>query len=306
MVMPFHDLPLLTIGYSSLVERVPDIRVPARAGDVEVLVCVQGGQPPSTVAGQRVPMIAVPGFGVARSRNAAIEHACGRYLLFCDDDVTVNLDGVRRAMRHLQETGHALALGRALDPSGAPRKSYPRGVRPLSLINSAKAATYEMLVDLDQVRAKGLRFDALFGAGTPVRIGDEYVFIADLLRAGLAGDAVPWVFGTHPTDSSGGQWGTAVDAAQRAVVVNRVFGRWAAAGRLAFGVRNRARFGSPGLLLRFLTDRSHPASLGARAAAPSAAGPAPRATAVCARPGERSLTLHASSATRPVGGTVPP
>ncbi|BDZ42885.1 hypothetical protein GCM10025865_21840 [Paraoerskovia sediminicola] len=196
---------------------------------------------PADVAGER-PVV-VPGRGVARSRNAAIDHAGRRYLLFCDDDVTVDLPGVLAAVDHLRETGAALALGRATNPAGRFRKRYARRARRLTLFSSAKAATYEMLVDVDQVRAAGLRFDERFGAGAQHHLGDEYLFVAAMLRAGLRADAVPITVAVHPAESSGSRWGGS-DVRARAVVLNEVFGRWAAPVRLAFAVRAARRLGS--------------------------------------------------------------
>ena len=252
------DAPLLTIAYSTLAARSHHISLAGISPAVEVLVCVQGGCPPVDSDVARARTVHVPGRGVAKSRNASIAHASGRYLLFCDDDVAVNLPGVAEGIRHLQRTGHALVLGQVMDPSGSMRKRYPLSVTPLTPFNSAKAATYEMLVDLTQVRAMGVRFDTRFGAGTDLHLGDEYLFIVDLLRAGLTGDAVPMVFGTHPRESSGSRWGSVEDSHARAVALNRVFGRWAFWARLAFGLKNRAHFGDRRAFTAFLTDGAQP------------------------------------------------
>ncbi|MEQ4205594.1 glycosyltransferase [Actinopolymorpha sp. B17G11] len=249
---------VLTIAYSTMAARAHNISLAGIAPDNEVLVCVQGGPLPCDGELARARVIPVPGTGVAKSRNASIECARGRYLLFGDDDVTVNLAGVGEGIRHLQRTGHALALGQGTDPSGSMRKRYPRHVTPLTPFNSAKAATYEMLIDLSQVRAKGVRFDVRFGAGTDLHLGDEYIFIMDLLRAGLSGDAVPVIFGTHPRVSSGTQWGSPEDSHARAVALNRVFGRWAPFARMAFGLKNATKFGSWRALETFLTNSELP------------------------------------------------
>lgn len=252
------DTASLTIAYSTLVTRAHNISLAGIDPDIEVLVCVQGGLPSADSELERASVVPVPGTGVANSRNASIEHASGRYLLFCDDDVAVNLAGVAAGVRHLQRTGHALALGQAVDPSGSMRKKYPRSVQPLTRFNSAKAATYEMLIDLSQVRAKELRFDVRFGAGTDLHLGDEYIFIVDLLRAGLAGDAIPVIFGTHPQLSSGSRWGSVQDSHARAVALNRVFGRWAFCARIAFGLKNRANFDGWRAFMTFLADGAQP------------------------------------------------
>lgn len=257
--------PFLTLGWSTLADRAHAITLPdlggTHAGDVDVLICVQGdlgaAHPPT---GTRV--IPVAGHGVARSRNAAIEHARGRYLMFCDDDVQIALDGALASARHLDRTGRALALGAAIDPDGALRKRYPTTARRLRLLAAAKAATYEMVLDVDAARERGVRFDERFGAGAPMPLGDEYVFIADLLRAGLRADAVPWVLATHPHQSSGHRWGTDADAHHRAAVLNRVFGRWAAPARGLFALKHRRRLGDLRRVARFVLDDVRASELG--------------------------------------------
>ncbi|GAA5161117.1 glycosyltransferase [Ornithinimicrobium tianjinense] len=245
----------LTVAFSSLAERVPQIRPPRHPG-VRVVVHVQGPTQDLEVPEGVDRVVPVPGRGVARSRNAAIEECRTRYLLFCDDDVDVDLDGVLAAVDHLRVTGAAIALGRAVDPDGHLRKRYRTDrPTPLSLLNSAKAATYEMLVDVAQVRQAGVRFDERFGAGAETYLGDEYLFIAELLSAGLRGYAVPFVFGVHPRTSSGSRWGGR-DLHVRAVVINHAFGRAAPVARLVFGWRNRRSIGDRRRLAQFAADGS--------------------------------------------------
>jgi len=249
--------PVLTLAWSTLADRADGLRLPdlsgTASGEVELLVCLQGGTR-AVPAGARV--VDVPGRGVARSRNAALRHARGRYLHFCDDDIQVRLDAVMATVRHLARTGHALALGAAVDPDGQPRKRYPTSTRRLRLLTAARAATFEMVVDVDAVRAAGLTFDERFGAGSARPLGDEYVFIADLLRSGLRADAVPWVLAVHPWMSSGTVWGTDSDAAHRAAVLDRVFGRWSPVVRTAFAVKHARRLGSLRRVLRLASGRA--------------------------------------------------
>ncbi|MGB7981595.1 MAG: glycosyltransferase family A protein [Candidatus Nanopelagicales bacterium] len=88
----------LTIGYSTLAERAGHIVAPDPAAGFELLILVQGWSGTHIgPAGSTVPD--VPGLGVARSRNAALDRAGRRYLLFCDDDVAVDLAGVGPLVR---------------------------------------------------------------------------------------------------------------------------------------------------------------------------------------------------------------
>lgn len=193
------DLRELTIAYATLLEGVDTLAIPdlPRA---EILVLVQGEGPVTREFPTNTRVIRVPGRGVTRSRNASIDHATRRFLLFCDDDVGVVTEGIAHGVGLLHRTGAALVLGRGITPTGDVRKSYgPEGAR-LNLFNTARVGTTEMLVDVAQVRAQSLRFDERFGAGAENYLGDEYIFVADLVRSGLAGVATQANFSfTNPT-----------------------------------------------------------------------------------------------------------
>ena len=258
------DLSDVTIGYSSLADRLGSIpTADALAGAQQVVVVQTGDAGGSTVlddavAGQverlrsaGATVVILDSRGVAKSRNEVMRQAERPYLLFGDDDVTVDLAGVARAADHLRATGAALALGRAVDQTGALRKNYAVRTSRLTLINSAKAATYEMIVDLAQVREADLWFDERYGAGVVRYLGDEYIFIADMLRAGLRADAVPITVAMHPTDSSGSRWGTDQDIDARSAALSRAVGGWSWLLKPAFAARHVRTLGIRGAL-RFL------------------------------------------------------
>jgi hypothetical protein len=192
--------------------------------------------------------------GLSRSRNAALDAARGEILLLADDDVTHPpgaWDGVRRFFA--ANPGLDLFVGRSLDPDGRPRKR-PLPRRRLTRLNAARASSHEIALRLAPVRAAGLRFDEGFGvgAGTPALLGEEYVFLADCLAAGLRGVHDPLPVSVHPHASSGFVWEGEAQARARALVFARVFGRAAPLARLAFALKNRRRFASRADLAAFL------------------------------------------------------
>ena len=170
----------LTFGYSTLADRLSNIQLPnlEKHPDWDVLITVQSGTDQLPAAdqlskapqGEKVALLSYPGTGVTKIRNQVLNNAKGRYVIFADDDITFNESGLVQAIAHMQKTGIGLLLGQAVDQSGKLRKSYPAKVEVLNKLNSAKAATYEMIVDLEQVKAQGILFDEDFGAGAPDRI----------------------------------------------------------------------------------------------------------------------------------------
>ncbi len=191
--------------------------------------------------------------GLSRSRNAGLAAARGALLLVADDDVTHPpgaYDGIRRAFAG--DPGLALFVGRSLDPAGRPRKRPVPARKSLTRLNAARASSHEIAVRLGPVRALGLRFDEGFGigAGTAASLGEEYVFLADGLAAGLRGVHDPLAVSVHPAESSGFVWEGSARA--RALVFTRVFGRAAPAVRLAFALKNARRFARLADLATFL------------------------------------------------------
>lgn len=250
----------LTIGYSTLANRVGNIQLPELRADREILVIIQGedAQPiPKHLERSDVRVIHLNSYGVAKSRNEALRSARGEYLIFADDDIKFFEDGLTAAIAHLDAAPKvAFLLGAAVDDSGSLRKVYPTAVTKLHKLNSAKAATYEMIVRVAASREANVWFDEDFGAGAVNYLGDEYIFIADLLSKNLKCEFSPIVLAHHPTDSSGSAWGTKRDVIARSKIFTRVFGEPVATFvRLAFGLKHAARIGSLPLIIRFIFGR---------------------------------------------------
>jgi len=254
----------LTIGYSVLMERLQDINALPEHADWETVVVVQNPKKFSWKLGDfaalknrsDLSVEELESTGVAKSRSRAIWLAKGEYLVFADDDIVFNEDVLEAAIGYLDSNPKlSLLLTQASDPSGNLRKQYPKRQTKLGLLNSARAATYEMIIRVDAVRQFGVVFDENFGAGSENYLGDEYIFIADLLRAGGKGEFVPITIATHPEVSSGSGWGTDRDRIARARVFTRVFGWLAPIVRLAFGLRRLGELGGAKSLLRFVLAR---------------------------------------------------
>ncbi len=224
---------LLTVGYSTLGNRLAKIKY---LDSVSNLVVIQNPNSDSLPATDvTIKRVELQSRGVAKSRNAVIENTTTEYLLFGDDDIEFKEESINAALEYLQSNSDvSILLLQAVDESGALRKPYPKHAHPLKLTNSAKAATYEMIIRIPDIKNASIRFDENFGAGAENYLGDEYIFIADALRAGLKGYFLPLVIATHPTDSSGSFHNTKQDAIVRSRIFSRVFGTWAPVMRLLF------------------------------------------------------------------------
>lgn len=251
------DRPLLTFAFSTMSDRIKNLRRPDFSEPHEVLVLVQNPKELSYVLElPKVKLIELKSQGVAKSRNAALHHASGEFLIFGDDDITFRSDGVKTAVNYLQEHPEcSIVLAQAVDEDENLRKNYKKEVTPLKLSNSARAATYEMLVRVDAVKSAGIKFDENFGAGMENYLGDEYIFIADALRAGLTGVHLPVVVAMHPKESSGSRWGSDKDLSARAKIFTRIFGLKAPILRLAFLLKTKNQKPSFVKSLKFIFDK---------------------------------------------------
>lgn len=251
----------LTLGYSTLAERVGNINPPAQRPDWNVTIIIQN---PKNIAWrgeglaelmlrEDLQIHELESVGVAKSRNQAIWQAKGEYLVFSDDDIEFNAEGLEKAIKFLDDNPqYSLLLGQAVDPAGKLRKSYPAVQQELTKFNSARAATYEMIIRVEAIRQLGVWFDEEFGAGAKNYLGDEYIFIVDLLAAGGRAVFVPITLATHPFESSGSRWGSRKDRRARAVVFTRVFGPLAPVIRFGFGLRRMRELGGPHKFLLFV------------------------------------------------------
>lgn len=257
-------LPGLTVAISTRGARALALRPEAweAAPGLDWLVLVQEPAADPRLAAHLAALAARPDVtvaplasrGLSRSRNAALDLARGEVVLVADDDVTHPpgaFDEIRSFFRDRPEA--ALLVGLSLDAAGRPRRR-PVGPLPLTLWNAGRTASHELAFRAASVRASGVRFDEGFGigAGTPAFLGEEFVFIADCLRAGLRGEHRPLPVSVHPTPSTGAGWSGPAAARARALALTRGFGRIAPVARAAYALKNARRFGSLRDLLVFL------------------------------------------------------
>lgn len=256
-------LPTLTVAFSTHGARALALdpnRWPAAPGlDYLVLVQEAAAAPgiddhiAQMAARADVTVARLDGRGLARSRNAGLDRARGTVVLLADDDVT-HPAGAFAAIRGFfrDHPGAALLVGVSLGADGAPRR--PPLDTALSRWNAGRATSHEIAFRAAAVRATGVRFDERFGigAGTPAFLGEEYVFLADCLAAGLTGRHAPFAVSVHPAASTGDGWAGRGAARARAAVIARVFGPLAPLARAAFAFRNRRRFASAADLRAFL------------------------------------------------------
>lgn len=259
----------LTIAISTIGTRLTGMILPPPTPDCVVLVLAQemsadavpDAAPDVGLTGSEnradLRLIALPGRGVAASRNAALACADTDFLLFGDDDVTLNMGAVLQMRAHLAaDPGQAMVVGhlsgpdRPDPPRPDPPRTEPLRTGPLRPGNAGRVGTPALMIRLAPFRSRGLRFDERFGLGASYPLGEEFIFVTDALQAGLRGSWLPVLVGHHPGPSSGANWADPVALRARAAALHRVFGARVLPYALGFAWRHRARLGGPGKLHR--------------------------------------------------------
>ena len=118
---------LLTFGYSTLANRVKNITFPEKNAEREFIVLVQNPEEQSYVFDTPgAKLVELKSRGVAKSRNAALKYASGKYLIFGDDDITFDESGLSQIIQYFENHPDcAIVLAQTTDETGALRKSYP-------------------------------------------------------------------------------------------------------------------------------------------------------------------------------------
>lgn len=249
-----QDLPTLTIAIATIGDRLHGIDLPEPMAGVDYLITCQNGagiQPLSFDSRMDVQVVHVASTGLSRNRNEGLARAEGELVLFSDDDIRLEPEGlcaVRKAFGNAPEL--ALVLGWR---AGRLRcDSRHSRVYPLSRFNSGRACAPEFTVRSAMVRAQAIRFDEEFGVGARYPIGEDYIFVSDILKAGLSGQSLPVVVGRHSGQSSGANWHDPKVMQARRQMISRVFGRWAFPMRLAYAMKHARRFESVAVFRAFV------------------------------------------------------
>lgn len=189
----FHRPTELTRLLASLEKQVTDAATLSRLGiSCRILVIDNdpaGGALSTVRAASVTPVgyVSEPSPGLAAVRNRAIDESEGdRLLIFLDDDESPDDGWLEAIIEFWNERRPAAILGRVVSVFGVERDAWLVGarafLRPTHRTGDRldAAATNNLLLDLDVVRARGLRFDQRMGMSG----GEDSLFTQQLVRSG--------------------------------------------------------------------------------------------------------------------------
>jgi glycosyltransferase involved in cell wall biosynthesis len=139
----------------------------------------------------------VPGVGIARARNHAMQFARGELLAFPDDDCWYAPDLLERVHQlFVSRPGYSLLTGRYTEP-GVTNARFPAHASelvPWTLFSCASSIT--LFIRLEAVRS--MRFDERLGVGTDLPAGEEIDFLLRAVAKGVRGRYEPEILVFHP------------------------------------------------------------------------------------------------------------
>ena len=243
----------ITIAIATLGASAATVALPAPVRGLRYTVFMQDPVSPlphSTRAD--VTYVALETLGLSHSRNSALAHCITPLLVFADDDMVLDTDGVKRlAVQMGQDSKLGFSAGwRAGRMPKTGRRAAPYRLRKLT---AGRVCAPELMVRVEAVRAAGVQFDTAFGVGAQHPVGEDYIFVCDMLDAGLCGAAFPIVTGTHNGLSTGDNWSDTTILRARRTVLDRCFGAWSPMVRAAYALRHAKRLGGVRGAWRFWT-----------------------------------------------------
>lgn len=251
--------PRLSIAMSTMGGRYASFKLPKADPRIHWIMVIQKPEgDPASHFGERpdVTVLTSEETGLSRSRNKAVEQATTPWILLCDDDIEVDVQGVLALLERAESLGGegsraGFVWGRLHRGDGAWMARYPEDGTELSLRSARAVQSASLMISRTALEQTGIRFDPCFGLGTPLPTGEEYILTTDLLKAGWRGWHASPSVGVHPDDCSGAIWGDRAVDRGRAAVYGRVFGCLAPLLRARYAWAHRARIRSVPDMVRF-------------------------------------------------------
>lgn len=137
--------------------------------------------------------------GLSRSRNLAVKHASKKIGLIADDDL-VFLEGfdkkVAKGFNHFPTATAVKFITVTFD--GIPFRKYPsEPVEVLSNLQRLNSTSWEIALNIENIRKSGVPFNVHFGLGSAFPLGEEPVLMNALYKAGYGVSHYPETIVSH-------------------------------------------------------------------------------------------------------------
>jgi glycosyltransferase involved in cell wall biosynthesis len=182
--------------------------------------------------------------GLSKSRNRALSLAQGDICLIADDDVSLLPEYKERILAGFRENPDAdIITFQIVTPEGGYFKdNYGADPSSHTLRSIMRVCSIEIAFRRARVQQSGVSFDERFGLGSDFPTGEEAIFLADAIRAGLKVRYLPVPIVVHGRESSGGAFARNPRLIRaKGAMFLRVFGIWSMPISLLFAVMKYKR-----------------------------------------------------------------
>ena len=167
---------------------------------VEVIIVLQGANlPPRSKlhAGSRVKVIVDRGIGLSRARNIGIANVCTDWIVFIDDDISVNDFSGLRSLGGMLPGAY---FGSVSSPTGAPLHRFSKSLTKLTLLTVDRVCSVQLIFHRDVLRTIG-GLDERFGVGARYGACEETDLLIRSLLAGYPVERLSGFSVSHPVVS---------------------------------------------------------------------------------------------------------
>lgn len=140
------------------------------------------------------------GAGLSKSRNILLDEARADFIWLMDDDVQIDSCAKQYLNRLIEQYSDCalISVSHAKTPLATPVNVE---AKTINCITAASVSSIDMV--LQPKALQGVRFNENFGLGAKYPVGEEYIFICDLLRSGAKAIRCNYVCSYHSAASSG-------------------------------------------------------------------------------------------------------
>lgn len=125
-------------------------------------------------------------YGLSKSRNLALKAATKTWCWFLDDDVVIKKDAIAHIIKATNKRSDCIVMVFKInDFTGKELRGYHVKKNRASTLNDLRAiCSIELVVNKDEVTNAAIVFNEQLGLGTDLPVGEEFVFTAQLFKAG--------------------------------------------------------------------------------------------------------------------------
>ncbi len=181
--------------------------------------------------------------GLSKNRNNCLKHINGDIVYICDDDISLLYESILKVIEKFKNSDNLDVLRCQVRTfEGKPYKKYnPQEYKIDSIMQLTNFSSIEMIVKSSFIKENHIFFDEDFGIGAQYQVGEDFIFIADILKKNGNIVHYPIDIVKHGEFGTGGMLSDNVIVG-RGAVFRRVFGKLSFIVNIYFAIKNKKKY----------------------------------------------------------------